>query len=140
MPDTPTPWVGLAALAARFLLPLLPDWLFEGPRTSKHWLRRHICGDCGAPWTDEHSCTPRQSEAGTVLRGQLRRLPQALHGARAAIDREAPERFRGPVRVQRIRQSPIDWVSQRRSGAHVREVPSRAGATRALPGHQGEAS
>jgi hypothetical protein len=30
MPDTPIPWVGLAALAAMFLLPLLPDWLLRG--------------------------------------------------------------------------------------------------------------
>lgn len=49
MPDSSIPWVGLAALAAMFVLPLLPNWLFEGPRTSKHWPRRHICGDCGAP-------------------------------------------------------------------------------------------
>jgi hypothetical protein len=80
MPDTPIPWVGLATVAAMVLLPLLPDWLFEGPRTSKHWLRRHICGDCGAPWTDEHSCTSMESQAHPVLRGRLRRLPQALHG------------------------------------------------------------
>jgi hypothetical protein len=31
MPDSPIPWVGLAALAAMFVLPFLPDWLFEGP-------------------------------------------------------------------------------------------------------------
>ncbi len=36
MPDAPIPWVGLAALLAMFVLPFLPDWLFEGPRTSKH--------------------------------------------------------------------------------------------------------
>src|SRR5918994_4994855 len=95
MPDTPTPWVGLAALAAMFLLPLLPDWLFEGPRTSKHWLRRHICGDCGAPWTDEHTCTPRESEAGPVLRGQLRLLPRPFMAPGLQSTREAPERFRG---------------------------------------------
>jgi hypothetical protein len=74
MPDTPIPWVGLAALAAMFLLPLLPDWLFEGPRTSKHRPHRHICRDCGAPWTDDHSCSPVESEAGPPLRGELRRL------------------------------------------------------------------
>jgi hypothetical protein len=74
MPDTPTPWVGLAALLAMFLLPLLPDWLFEGPRTFKHRPPRHICSDCGAPWTDEHTCTPAESETGLPLRGELRRL------------------------------------------------------------------
>jgi hypothetical protein len=35
MPDTPVPWVGLAALVAMFLLPYLLDRLFERPRTSK---------------------------------------------------------------------------------------------------------
>lgn len=74
MPDTPIPWVGLAALAAMFLLPLLPDWLFEGPRTVKHRPRRHICGDCGAPWTHAHTCTPVEHEPRPRLRGELRRL------------------------------------------------------------------
>ena len=37
MPESPMPWVGLAALTAMFVLAFLPDWLFEGPRTSKHW-------------------------------------------------------------------------------------------------------
>jgi hypothetical protein len=134
MPDTPVPWVGLAALAAMFVLPLLPDWLFEGPRTSKHWLRRHICCDCGAPWTDEHLCTLRESQAHPVLRGQLRRLPQALHGARAAIDRRGPGAVLRPGARAAHSAEPNRSVSQRRLGAHVREVPSRAGATRTLPG------
>lgn len=58
MSDTPVPWVGLAALIAMFVLPFLPDWLFEGSRTTKHWPRRHICGRCGAPWVEGHSCVP----------------------------------------------------------------------------------
>jgi hypothetical protein len=141
MPDAPTPWVGLAALTAMFLLPLLPDWLFEVPRTSKHWPRRHICGNCGAPWTDEHTCTPRESESRPVLRGQLRRLPDAVHGARAAINPAGP----GPVSRPGARSAhsaePNRSVSQGRLGAHVRDGSSRAGsAARALPGHQGEAS
>ncbi len=92
MPHTPTPWVGLAALLAMFLLPFLPAWLFEGPRTIKHWPRRHVCGECNAPWTDGHTCAPaagqvvaahRALEADQVvepgptappLRGELRRL------------------------------------------------------------------
>jgi len=74
MADTPVPWIGLAALAAMFLLPLLPDWLFEGPRTTKHWPHRHICGDCGAPWTDGHSCPHGEPELGPPLQGELRRL------------------------------------------------------------------
>jgi hypothetical protein len=74
MPDTPIPWVGLAALAAMFLLPLLPDWLFEGPRTVKHRPRRHVCGDCDAPWTDQHTCALAEREPGPPLRGALHRL------------------------------------------------------------------
>ena len=31
MLHSPTPWVGLAALIAMFVLPFLPAWLFEGP-------------------------------------------------------------------------------------------------------------
>ena len=74
MPDTPIPWVGLAALAAMFLLPLLPEWLFEGPRTIRHRPRRHVCGDCGAPWTSGHTCSSPDREPAASLRGELRRL------------------------------------------------------------------
>jgi hypothetical protein len=74
MPDSPIPWIGLAAQAAMFVLPLLPGWLFEGPRTSKHWPQRHICGDCGAPWSDDHICPLRKRVPGPSLWGELRRL------------------------------------------------------------------
>jgi hypothetical protein len=73
----PIPWIGLAALIAMFLIPFLPDWLFEGPRTTKHWPRRHICGRCGVPWTDAHMCTLDAPRARPPLRGELRRLPPA---------------------------------------------------------------
>jgi hypothetical protein len=46
---SPTPWVGLAALIAMFVLPFLPAWLFEGPRAVKHWPHRHVCGVCKGP-------------------------------------------------------------------------------------------
>ena len=36
----PVPWIGLAAIVAMFVLPLLPARLFEGPRT----IKRHTCG------------------------------------------------------------------------------------------------
>jgi hypothetical protein len=76
MPEIP--WVGLSALLAMFLIPFLPDWLFEGPRTVKHWPHRHLCGDCGEPWTDEHTCEPGVSmEASPPLQGELRRRPQS---------------------------------------------------------------
>ena len=74
MPHTPTPWVGLAALLAMFLLPHLSDRLFEGPRTIRHWPRRHVCGDCNAPWIEGHTCTAAAGEAGPSLHGELRRL------------------------------------------------------------------
>ncbi|HZC99685.1 MAG TPA: hypothetical protein VFA46_05695 [Actinomycetes bacterium] len=83
MPDAPTPWIGLAALLAMFVLPFLPSWLFEGPRTVKHWPRRHVCGYCSAPWTKGHVCgeleageagPPMVTEAGSPLHGELRRL------------------------------------------------------------------
>jgi hypothetical protein len=74
MRDSPTPLIGLAALIAMFVIPFLPDWLFEGPRTTKHWPHRHVCGDCGAPWTNGHICA---FEVGPVayppLRAELRR-------------------------------------------------------------------
>jgi hypothetical protein len=92
-----TPWAGLAALVAMFVLPFVPAWWFEGPRTVKHWPRRHVCGDCGAPWAGDHICAspgpvevggpPVRGELGRPpvggelgrprVRGELRRLPQA---------------------------------------------------------------
>jgi hypothetical protein len=53
-----TPWIGLLALVAMFAIPYLPSWLFEGPRTVRHWPRRHVCGECHAPWTEGHVCAP----------------------------------------------------------------------------------
>jgi hypothetical protein len=96
MSHAPTPWIGLAALAAMFIIPFLPTWLFEGPRTIRHRPRRHICGDCGAPWTSDHTCTPAIDAALPPLRGELRRRqpatelarwPRARTPARQRIDR-----------------------------------------------------
>ena len=52
MPEVPTPWIGLAALAAMVVLPQLPAWLRNGRP------RKVVCADCGAPWTDTHNCLP----------------------------------------------------------------------------------
>jgi hypothetical protein len=84
------PWAGLLALLAMFVLPLLPDWLFEGPRTIKHRPRRHICGDCNTPWTDGHTCTPEPTEAEPPIQGQLRRTmrPAELDRRPAPISRD----------------------------------------------------
>ena len=76
------PWAGLAALIAMFVIPFLPAWLFEGPRTVKHQPARHVCDGCGAPWTSGHVCAPELpvAQAPEVeapeppLRGELRRL------------------------------------------------------------------
>jgi hypothetical protein len=57
-----------------FLLLYLSDRLFQGPRTIRDWPRRHICGDCNAPWTDDHTRTPAERKAVPPLREQLRRL------------------------------------------------------------------
>ena len=81
MPHAPTPWIGLAALVAMFVLPFVPTWLFEGPRTIKHRPRRHVCADYNAPWTNGHVCapeaTPQAIEAGPLLHAELRRLPSS---------------------------------------------------------------
>ncbi|HEU4396352.1 MAG TPA: hypothetical protein VFU54_00785 [Actinomycetota bacterium] len=72
-----TPWAGLAALVAMFVIPFLPDWLFEGPRTVRHRPLRHVCGDCGAPWTDGHTCEPEAELSDPrPLKAELRRIPQ----------------------------------------------------------------
>jgi hypothetical protein len=82
MPHAPTPWVGLAAVLAMFVLPLLPDWLFEGPRTIRHRPLRRICGDCNAPWNNDHTCTPIAGQPRPPLYGELWRVapPGELEG------------------------------------------------------------
>ena len=72
------PWAGLAALIAMFVIPFLPSWLFEGPRTVKHWPRRHVCGDCGAPWTEGHGCSLEAADPAPPIRGELRRPRREL--------------------------------------------------------------
>jgi hypothetical protein len=90
MSHTPTPWIGLIALAAMFVIPFLPDWLFEGPRTTRHWPRRHICGDCGEPWTEDHTCAPQTpTMSSPPLHGELRRLQQPNTPKRALTTRTA---------------------------------------------------
>jgi hypothetical protein len=74
MPQVDTPWVGLAALVAMFVIPFLPNWLFEGPRTIRHRPRRHVCADCGAPWTPGHACERDEPKDTRPLKGQIRRV------------------------------------------------------------------
>jgi hypothetical protein len=54
---TPVPWIGLAAIAAMFLLPWLDArGLLDGPRVIRRRPRRVVCADCDAPWTPDHQC------------------------------------------------------------------------------------
>jgi hypothetical protein len=51
------PWIGLAAIAAMFLLPWLDArGLFDGPTIVRRRPRRVICADCASPWTPGHQC------------------------------------------------------------------------------------
>jgi hypothetical protein len=53
----PVPWIGLAAIAAMFLLPLLDArGLFDGPSIVRRRPRRVVCADCGSTWTPDHRC------------------------------------------------------------------------------------
>ena len=88
MPHVETPWIGLAAIVGMFLIPHLPAWLFEGPRSVKRYPRRQVCGDCGAPWTDDHACVPPCSAADRPLQAELFRArpDHALAPASADAD------------------------------------------------------
>jgi hypothetical protein len=68
-----TPWIALAAVISMFVIPHIPAWLFEGPRTVKHRPRRHVCADCNAPWTAGHTCLSA-ADVQRPLQGELRRL------------------------------------------------------------------
>jgi hypothetical protein len=99
MMSYPIPWIGLAAIVAMFVLPLLPAWLFEGPRTVKRYPRREVCGDCGERWTEDHSCAlevvpprlPRPPRP--PLRAELRRVGQGRALARRSRGSSLIRRF-----------------------------------------------
>ena len=82
----PVPWIGLAAIVAMFVLPLLPAWLFDGPRTIKRYPRRVVCGDCGERWTDGHNCAikvvPSSRPPRAALRAERWRIGQGRALAR----------------------------------------------------------
>jgi len=79
MSHVETPWIGLIALLAMFVLPFLPSWVFEGPRTVKHRLRRAVCADCDAPWADDHVCAVNRVPGSELPHIELRR-PNSLTG------------------------------------------------------------
>ena len=78
MGGNPVPWIGLLALVAMFVIPFLPSWIFEGPRTVSHWPRRHVCGECGAAWTSRHVCEAVETEPAPVLPARRERLTGEL--------------------------------------------------------------
>jgi hypothetical protein len=94
----PVPWIGLAAIVAMFVLPLLPARLFEGPRTIKRYPRREVCGDCGEPWTDDHTCAievvaPSPRSPLPPLRAELRRVARGRALARRSPRSSLIRRF-----------------------------------------------
>ena len=110
MPDAPTPWFGLAALIAMFAIPFLPRWLFEGPRKVRHWPQRHVCAECGAPWTNGHLCAEEAlvepipvaaAEADVEVEPELESPPRPLRGE---LRRVRPGR-----QLERRRQA---WISR----------------------------
>ena len=80
MPHVETPWIGIVAIVLMFAIPLLPTWLFEGPRVVKHRPRRHVCAVCEAPWHPDHVCASDADAGPQPLRGHLERTdhPPAL--------------------------------------------------------------
>ena len=108
----PIPWIGLAAIVAMFVLPLLPARLFEGPRTIKRYPRRVVCGDCGERWTEDHSCalevTGRgrrcgRSSAGSTRVVRWRAVPRAPRRSNASSDSAASVIVVVPIRLVRMR-------------------------------------
>jgi hypothetical protein len=93
----PIPWIGLAAIVAMLLLPLLPARLFEGPRTIKRYPRRVVCGDCGERWTDEHRCDVEvahpQPQPRSPLQAELRRVSPGRALARRSARSSGIRRF-----------------------------------------------
>jgi hypothetical protein len=89
----PVPWIGLAAIVAMFVLPLLSARLFEGPRTIKRYPRREVCGDCGERWAEDHSCALEVVPARPPLRAELRRVSRGRALARPSARSSAIRRF-----------------------------------------------
>jgi hypothetical protein len=88
MARNPVPWIGLLALVAMFVLPFLPDWIFEGPRTIRHWPRRHVCRECEARWTDGHSCEVAEPELVLPARPRAERRVESATALPAPARRE----------------------------------------------------
>jgi hypothetical protein len=102
MSRSPIPWIGLLALVAMFVIPFLPDWIFEGPRTVRHWPRRHVCGACGSAWTRGHICEMGEPEPATPVRPERRAKPTPALAARMRARRQADSGSAVPARPERL--------------------------------------
>jgi hypothetical protein len=89
----PVPWIGLAAIVAMFVLPMLPARLFEGPRTIKRYPRRVVCADCGERWSEDHSCGFEVVRPRRPLRADLRRITPGRALVRRSARSSAIKRF-----------------------------------------------
>jgi hypothetical protein len=89
----PVPWIGLAAIVAMFVLPMLPARLFEGPRTIKRYPRRVVCGDCGERWSEAHGCGFEVVRPRRPLRAELRRVRPGRALARRSARSSVIKRF-----------------------------------------------
>jgi hypothetical protein len=94
---SPVPWIGLAAIAAMFLLPWLDArGLFGGPRVVRRRPRRMVCADCAQPWTSGHECVGWLQAAACEPVVPLQPPPQRQRVELARLERPAlsPRRHR----------------------------------------------
>jgi hypothetical protein len=135
MPDILTPWVGLVALAAM----LLPDWLFEGAKTSKHWLGRHICGDCALLGPTSTFAPPGRARRRGPSWASCAGFPRPLTAPGLESTSKARSGFAAWCAFSAFGGAQLIGIAAPLGRSC--EVVSRAGgAARALPGHHGEAS
>jgi len=103
MVRNPVPWIGLLALVAMFVIPFLPEWIFEGPRTVRHWPRRHACGVCGAGWTSGHVCEDGDRGPVLLVTPGRRAEPDPVLPARGRAGRRGEPRSALPAPARRER-------------------------------------
>ena len=131
---SPVPWIGLAAIAAMFLLPWLDArGLFDGPRIVRRRPRRGVCADCAQPWTPGHQCVG-------WLEAAVREPVVPLHPAAAAPDRQVES----PAWSGRLVAAEAPVVSALPAAGRARSAPvARRTASGACPvrdrvgGHRG---
>jgi len=98
---SPVPWIGMAAIAAMFVLPFLDArGLFDGPSIVRRRPRRVVCADCAQPWTPDHQCVAWLEAAVREPVVPLQPLPPLADRERVQLAR--PER---PTLSPRSRRS-----------------------------------